>query len=63
MNNIIREKLIFKIKLDKVQKFKLVWSRAKNEWMKIGYLKKIWSDVHLEEEEEMEDLKIHGCRK
>ena len=32
------------------------------ECMKKGYLDKFWNDVHLEEEEK-EDLKIHGWRK
>ena len=38
------------------------------EWIKRGYLKKIWNGVHLEEEEEEEeeekdDLEIRGFRK
>ena len=35
------------------------------EWMKKGYLKKLWNAVHLEEEEEeeKEDLENRGCRK
>jgi hypothetical protein len=32
------------------------------EWMKKGYLNKLWNGVHLEEEEK-EDLEIRGCRK
>ena len=29
--------------------------------MKKGYFETIWDGVHLEEEEEKEDLDIHGC--
>ena len=31
--------------------------------MKKGYVEKFWKGVHLEEEEEKEDLEIRGCRK
>ena len=30
--------------------------------MKKGYLEKFWNGIHLEEEEK-EDLEIHGCKK
>ena len=33
------------------------------DWMKKGYLEKFWNGVHLEEEEEKEDLEIQGYRK
>ena len=33
------------------------------EWMKKGYLKIILIDIHLEEEEEKENLEIRGLRK
>ena len=33
-----------------------------DEWMKKGYLEKIWNGVRLEEEER-EDLEIRRCKK
>ena len=40
---------------------RIQWSRAENGWRKDIY-KKIWSGVHLEEEEKG-DLETRGCRK
>ena len=48
-------------KLIKLLLLLLLLSRAKNDIKKV-YLKKIWNDVRLVEEER-EDLEIRGCRK